>query len=296
MKPEILIIGAGEIGQAIGKTIKPRSRVSFFDATPGKVPRQRPLQELVSKAEGIFLCLPSIGIRSVCAQIKPFLGPKTVVISLAKGLEAKGCLTMPEVMAEEFGRGQPIGVLGGAMIAEEIFRGEPAIGVLGAFQSQVWNFIKPLFKDSCLHLSVSSDVRGVAFASVLKNIYSLAIGVADGLGWGVNAKGYLTAMSFHEMDHVTSALRVSSETILGPAGLGDFIATSSSLESRNRLTGELIAKGKPLPPSEGIKAIPCIAKEIGSFADHMPIFLALQKSIKKPHETKKLFNALLSRA
>ena len=63
------------------------------------------------------------------------------------------------------------------------------------------------------------------------------------------------------MMNIISKIGGISETALGPAGLGDLVATSQSVNSTNYTTGIRFAQGlAPTRGSEALNTIPCIVK------------------------------------
>jgi glycerol-3-phosphate dehydrogenase (NAD(P)+) len=83
----------------------------------------------------------------------------------------------------------------------------------------------------------------VELGGALKNVYAVAAGLSDGLGFGDSSKASLIVRSLHELVKVATALGADLATINGLAGAGDLIATSFSRLSRNRMAGEAIGRG-----------------------------------------------------
>jgi glycerol-3-phosphate dehydrogenase (NAD(P)+) len=88
---------------------------------------------------------------------------------------------------------------------------------------------------------------GVEVAGALKNIIGIAAGIADGLGFGDNAKAALLTRGLVEMARFGVAVGARRETFFGLAGIGDLITTCISPHGRNRHVGERLAKGDKLP-------------------------------------------------
>ena len=75
----------------------------------------------------------------------------------------------------------------------------------------------------------------------MKNIYAIAVGIACGLRWGDNRKGFLMAKAAQEMNTILDWLQLDSSVLLSSAGLGDFFATASSPYSSNHQYGICLA-------------------------------------------------------
>jgi len=92
----------------------------------------------------------------------------------------------------------------------------------------------------------NTDVIGVELGGALKNIIALGAGMADGLGYGDNAKAAFITRGLTEMTALGVALGANPLTFSGLAGLGDLIATCSSPLSRNHYVGVELTKGRSL--------------------------------------------------
>jgi glycerol-3-phosphate dehydrogenase (NAD(P)+) len=84
----------------------------------------------------------------------------------------------------------------------------------------------------------------VELCGALKNVFAVACGVSDGLGFGDNTKAALMTRGLNEMVRVGMAEGAQVITFLGLAGLGDLIVTCTSQHSRNRSLGEKVGSGK----------------------------------------------------
>ncbi len=263
----VLIIGAGALGQAIGKVLpRDRAQVFFFDLDPSKCPEGQcaQLEAAVPVAEFIFLCVPSWGMRQAVGQVAALIKPGAAVISMAKGLESPTAKTMDQVCTELLPPNQPVAVLGGALLAYEMAAGLPAMGVIGCTSDEVAANLLALFQGSPIQLTWSSDARSIAFAGVLKNVYALMLGIGDGLGLGSNARGWLFAQSIVEMQDIAQLLRIDPRTLLSVAGVGDLVATGLSPQSKNHSAGvELAQTGHTQIPCEGIQTFPSLMQLLG---------------------------------
>ena len=78
---------------------------------------------------------------------------------------------------------------------------------------------------------------------MLKNIYALAVGISNGLGYGDNYQSVLMSNSIQEMDKFISMRYEKRRNINHSAYLGDLLVTGYSTFSRNRMFGNMIGKG-----------------------------------------------------
>jgi glycerol-3-phosphate dehydrogenase (NAD(P)+) len=253
------------LGKAVGVLLKKNNvTADFWDADPSVVPGQKPLQEIVPVAECVAFCVPSWAMRAAVMGILPYLSPTAIVMSFAKGIEKDSLRTMAEMVPTILPPGQPFVVVGGPMLAAEIAGDMAAIGVFASTDAAALQKITPLFASERFIIETTTDPVSVSLAGILKNIYAVVLGIADGLTLSGNEKGWITARAIREMRSLAVALGADSEVVLGTAGVGDFIATGYSAHSRNRETGvEIVTTGKCNLRGEGLNSLPFLIERLG---------------------------------
>lgn len=274
---QVAIIGAGEIGKAIAHTLRSKTtcNVQLWDVNTDKVEDQRPLPEIVSEANIVFLCVPSSSIFGAARSIREHVRPTAPVVILTKGVERETCRMTDTLLDDVLGE-HPWALLSGPMIAEEMLQDRAAAAVVGTRSDTTYKTIADCFSGTRLTLEHSKDVRSVALAGVLKNIYAVTLGMIEGLGDGDNVRGIFFTKAIAEMAHIMKHLGTSPEVAYGMAGLGDLVATATSPYSRNRTVGEEMATGhKQRMESEGLNALPCIPELLGDALPAFPILGSL---------------------
>lgn len=269
----VVIVGAGELGRAIGALLKEKGIApDFWDADAAIVPGERPLSELIPAADHVLFCVPSWAMRAAVTGVLPYLRPDATVVSFAKGMEKDSLQTMAEMVPALLPPGQPFMVVGGPMLAAEIVVGSAAVGVFASQNEAALAWARGAFAGPHFRVETTSDMVSVALAGVLKNIYAVALGIADGLGASGNEKGWITAAAVSEMVSMAAALGADSKIILGTAGVGDLIATGYSVHSRNRETGiEIVTTGKCNVRGEGLSSLPFLMARLGEKAPSFPL-------------------------
>ena len=291
-KSNILIMGAGKIGSALEFLFNQAGRsVDKWDKDPKKVPGQKDLAQMSPAADFVFLCLPTKYVRDALQSLAPYIKKETILIPLAKGLEQKTALTLPEIINQALPK-QPVGLLAGPMLAEELRDGHGGAAVIASVNAAWRERIAALFVGSDLRLFLSNDLRGVALASALKNIYAMAFGIAAGLEWGDNRRGWLLSACLWEMFDILPRLGGRPETALSLAGLGDLIATGSSPYSSNREFGRQLLAGHCDARKEGCLAFPSLKSLLADDLKSYPVLTALDKIISQQSEAAAVFKAL----
>jgi len=289
----VVILGSGRIGSALAELIKNNAEVEVWDVDASKTPDRKPFKEIIPKADAVILGIPSQAIRRACADMKMLLKPDCLLISLSKGIEAETLKTMDEVLEDALPV-QPFALLSGPMLAEELVKRMGGAAVVAAKEVSDFEKLKNLFEGEALHLEHSTDIRGVALAGVLKNVFAIGLGVAEGIGWGENMKGWLTAESAREMRTIIRLLGGDPETMLTQAGLGDMVATGFSPHSSNHKFGKVLAEtGACDQRSEGCISLPSLAKMLEGRSTTLPVYRALEDIVVQNKDASEAFKRFL---
>jgi glycerol-3-phosphate dehydrogenase (NAD(P)+) len=209
--------------------------------------------EAMEKSSAMLLVVPSPTMRQNISCVAGYLTDKTLVISAAKGLEVDSRKRMSEVIAEEINPEfqRNIAVLSGPNLALEIRRHLPAAAVVAATNTGTARKAQRLLSCPNFCVFTNTDVIGVELGGALKNIIALGAGIADGLGYGDNAKAAFITRGLTEITALGTALGANPLTFSGLAGLGDIITTCASPLSRNHFVGVELAKGRKLTEIRG---------------------------------------------
>ena len=137
-------------------------------------------------------------------------------------------------------------VLSGPNLAKEIIQGLPAVTVVAAGNDTIAEQAQSLLSSPKFCVFSNTDVVGVELGGALKNIIALGAGMADGLGYGDNAKAAFMTRGLAEIASLGIAAGANPLAFSGLAGLGDLVVTCSSSLSRNHYVGVELAGGRTL--------------------------------------------------
>ena len=185
---KVLILGHGEMGQAMEYLIKDQSQLDIWERHPKDNTCPVILEDAASQADIVLFCLPVNPHREIAKQIAPHLKKNCLCISIAKGLDETG-LSAAQIFAEALGSNQPYALLYGPMISEEIRAGHEAFAQLGCADMDSYNKVCALFHGTNLYIEHSADITGISWSVILKNVYALVFGTADELQLGDNMRG-----------------------------------------------------------------------------------------------------------
>ena len=195
-------------------------------------------------SDDLIVATPSRGVRELRDRVSPKLRKAHRVLSATKGLADDG-RRMSQLWAEALPQGR-VAVLSGPNISREIAAGLPAPTVIASVDAATARHFQSLVGTPMFRVYTNADVVGVELCGALKNIIALGAGAIDGMGYGENAKAGLVTRGLAEIARYGFAEGANPLTVAGLAGFGDLIATSTSKFSRNRMVGEMLAKGVPV--------------------------------------------------
>ncbi len=292
---KIAIIGAGELGQALGKILPSGLyKIAYWDSDEAKLAELgfagSSLPETLLNAQFVFLCIPSWHVKEFLAFARHYWPSQTTLIFLSKGIDG-GTGNLPFELAPKFlPTGVNFAVLSGAMIAEEIKIGRFGACLVASKSLTVTDKIIELFKGTNILALPSRDVNGVAWSGVLKNIYAVGLGITEGIGWTINERGLLFAQSLEEILRLMKILGGKKETFLLSPTLADFVTTSFDNNSSNHQVGfELGRDGETNKKSEGLESLASLLDRLGKKAEAFPVLQNLAKIIIARDDPKKVF-------
>lgn len=227
-------------------------------------------------ADMLVFATPSFAVRTTAEAVKKHLQPKTILVSVTKGIEAGSSLRMSEVISEVTGR--QTAVLSGPTHAEEVACGIPTGCVASCKDRTVAELVQDVFMNDKFRIYSTDDVVGVELGAALKNVIALCAGISDGMGCGDNTKALLMTRGLTEIARLGVALGGRKETFAGLTGIGDLIVTCTSMHSRNRRAGILIGEGKS--PEEAMREVGAVVE--GYFAAKSAWELAKKTGVDMP--------------
>lgn len=195
-------------------------------------------------AEVVVLAVPSQTLRANLRAWQEALSPRAVLVSLMKGVELGTLKRMSEVIAETVpAASERIAVISGPNLAGEIAARQPTATVVASPRLDVADRVAEACSVRYFRPYTQTDVVGVELGGAVKNVIALAVGIAEGMGFGDNTKASIITRGLAETTRLGLALGADPATMAGLAGMGDLVATCVSPLSRNRTFGVHLGRG-----------------------------------------------------
>ncbi len=202
------------------------------------------INEACMKADTIVVAVPSPYVRDEIEKITIDISTKNVV-SAVKGMVSDVNLTVTNWFMERFGcKDSNIMVVGGPCHAEEVALERLSYLTIGSHDKEKAELFARHLAGKKMKTIISSDVDGIEYAAVLKNVYAIAGGVVSGMKLGDNFMAMLACNAAREMRRfIDTVSPMDNRDVCLSAYLGDLLVTAYSRFSRNHNFGSMIGKG-----------------------------------------------------
>lgn len=289
----VLVLGYGEMGHAMEFLLGQRVQLDIWEKFPQPGFESVRLEAAAPHADIVLFCLPVNPHREVIELIAPLLKPDCVCLSIAKGLDEAG-YTAAQIFAEVLGERQPYVLLYGPMISEEIRAGHYAFGQVGCSDETLYARVRELFAGTRLFTEYTSDIAGISWSVILKNVYAMVFGMADELGLGDNMRGYLAVASLHELDQIVRSMGGRECSAFHLAGLGDLLATATSEASHHHELGRMLARGETAGiEGEGVHTLAMVSEHRLLREADYPLFCLVHEMVNDPRDAAARIDAFL---
>ena len=201
------------------------------------------INEVVANSDVMILAVPSPFLKTHLKKLRRSIRRK-VIISAIKGMVPDENVVVTEYLHIRYEvPDENLGMIAGPCHAEEVAMERLSYLTIGCSSKDNAMEMAKLLTTPYVHTSVSDDIWGLEYASVMKNIYAIASGICYGLKYGDNFQAVLTANAIQEIKRFAAVTNPHGRDIDASAYLGDLLVTAYSQFSRNRQFGNMIGRG-----------------------------------------------------
>ncbi len=325
-KVSAIVIGAGAWGKSLAVVAnRAGSQMTLWSRNPHVVDsiRQRRANDIylpeifIDPAIGIsdriedaaskdiiILAVPSQKIRTICIALADHIEPHVPIVIATKGLERGSLLLMSEVVSAVLPY-NPVAVLTGPNFADEAARGLPTATTLACADEKTGDMLAFALGGKYFRPYLSDDLVGVQVGGAAKNVVAIACGIAQGKGYGENARAALITRGLSEISRLCIAKGGRPQTLMGLSGIGDLVLTCTSTKSRNMRLGleigrknnlsEVLERYKELS-AEGIASSESVSELAKRLGVSMPICSAVKTILYDNGNINDVIQSLLERA
>lgn len=261
------------------------------------------LKTIVDTYDYLIFAIPSAFLKDEIEKFVPDFKNK-IIFSAIKGIVPETGDIVGEYFHKHFNVPiDNIGIITGPCHAEEVALERLSYLTVASKNNIHSNVIASKISCSYIKTKISEDVFGAEYSAVLKNIFSIASGVAHGLGYGDNFQAVIMSNAIREINRFLNAVYPADRNINDLAYLGDLLVTGYSVFSRNRMFGNMIGKGYTVKSAqmemnmiaEGYYATNSITKLTSKYNIDMPITNAMYQILYKGKNPKKIMKKLTNK-
>jgi len=269
-----------------------------FDNTKLKLTND--INEAVAYADYIIFAIPSAFLNAELEKLTVSLKDK-IIFSAIKGIVPETSLIVGEHFHYKYDIPYyNIGVITGPCHAEEVALERLSYLTIACGDPDKASIVAKNLSGNYIKAKISDDIIGTEYAAMLKNIYSIAAGIAHGLGYGDNFQSVIMSNAIREMKKFIKKVHKMKRNINDSAYLGDLLVTGYSVFSRNRMFGNMIGKGYTVKSAqmemsmvaEGYYAVKSAYKLNQGYGAKTPIIDAVYAILYEGKEAKAVFKKL----
>ncbi len=229
-------------------------------ALPAQLTASTDLAATVREADLILVVTPSHAFHETIVELAPHRKNGVGVSWATKGFEPGSGRFLHEVAAQILGDDVPLAVVTGPSFAKEVAQGLPTAVTVHSDDADFAQQVAEALHGPAFRAYTGNDMLGAELGGAMKNVLAVATGLSDGMNLGLNARAGLITRGLNEMLRLNQALGGRAETLMGLAGLGDLVLTSTGDLSRNRRLGLALGKGQSI--NEAVASIGQVVESI----------------------------------
>ena len=241
------------------------------------------INDVVKRSDTLIFVTPSPYIKSHLKKLKTSLRDKMVVTAI-KGIVPDENVTVSRYFQKTYNVPEDqIASIGGPSHAEEVALDRLCYLTVGCRSIENASVVADLLACKTVKASVSTDIEGIEYSSVLKNVYAICAGICHGLKLGDNFQAVLVANALQEMKRFLQTIEPADRHVSDSVYLGDLLVTMYSNFSRNRVFGTMIGQGYSVKTAqlememiaEGYYGTKCMKEINRHYRVNMPILDAV---------------------
>ncbi|MEO6904299.1 MAG: NAD(P)H-dependent glycerol-3-phosphate dehydrogenase [Bacteroidia bacterium] len=242
------------------------------------------LQEVIAKADIIIMAIPSAFLKDALANLTERDFENKKIFSAIKGIVPEYNLIVGEFFNKKYNVAiENIGVITGPCHAEEVAMEKLSYLTIACQNTENATMVASLLKCRYIKTTISDDIFGTEYSGVLKNVFAIASGICNGLGYGDNFQAVLISNAIQEIKSFVDLIHPIDRDIKSSAYLGDLLVTAYSQFSRNRTFGVMLGKGYSVKSAqlemnmvaEGYYGTKCVYEINKKYKVDMPITTAV---------------------
>tara|TARA_R110001592_G_C13182829_1_gene751138 strand:- start:342 stop:1337 length:996 start_codon:yes stop_codon:yes gene_type:complete len=218
--------------------------IQSIQFNPNKLNMSSDLQVIIDDSDIVVVAVPSAFLAKAFDGVEIVGIEKKIIISAVKGVVPE----YNQIPAEYFHLNfnvpyDRIGMIAGPCHAEEVAMERLSYLTIACQNQEIAQYVADSLSCRYINTSTSGDLFGTELSAILKNVYAVASGICNGIGYGDNFQAVLIAAALRETKEFIDEVHSIHRDVKSSAYLGDLLVTAYSQFSRNRNFGSMVGRG-----------------------------------------------------
>lgn len=249
----IKIIGNGAWGNALYSVVhRNDSSVQIFGRE----------KVTIGKDDVLVLSVPAQAIAEVLKNVM-FTKDQVTIINTSKGIDNDTHLLPHQIIESNLDKEIDYYALIGPSFAQEVRDQMPTIVNLGYTKGLLRDELRNIFQTDYFRVRLTKGVEALEISATFKNIYAIACGITQGLGYETNTRVKLMVLAIEELNRLFEGLGIKIDSEKVPGTIGDLVLTCSNDESRNFAFGKCLVG---MPAEDCLKQVNATVEGYNSLA------------------------------
>ncbi len=202
------------------------------------------LEATIRESDILLIAVPSAFVHDVLKNLDAAIFKGKSLISAVKGVNPE----THQIISHYFEMvwhvpPSMISAISGPCHAEEVAMEKLSYLTVASIDETFADAIASMLDCRYIFAKTTTDIYGIEYAAVLKNVYAIACGICHGLGYGDNFQSVLVSAASRETERFLEESHQTHRDVKENAYLGDLLVTAYSQFSRNRTFGNMLGKG-----------------------------------------------------
>lgn len=323
------VLGAGNFGTAIAQILaenghrvhiwnwegdqKPLKQIAKYNENKEYLPGIRLLKQVVpffditealDGVDYVFMAIPTHAMEHTISYVGRHIPKHAILTNLSKGFHNQLLVSNSQIIEKHINSNikKNIVAISGPAVANQLVRHNITAMNIASKNKKALHLVKDVLANPFLKLVPTNDVIGIEIAGSFKNVYSILLGICDGMDISLNTKAALMTEALHEISTMIVAMGGKKDTAYQLAGVGDLIGTAFCETSRNRRFGHYLGEGLTVAAArkkvkqtvEGEFAATCLTKLAKKHNISLPLSQLVYNVINSKKSVSKLVHSYLA--
>ena len=205
--------------------------------------------EVLERCDDIYLVIPTAFLHNALQSADPARLRQCCFVSGVKGFVPETNEIVTDYLQHVYQiPPAQLAVISGPTHAEEVARERLSFITVASSNLELAERVSQQIRCRYINTTISSDPRGIQYATALKNVYAVAAGIVKGMGCGDNLMAVMVSHAIVEMFRFLQIMQPNNQLDLQctesvPPYVGDLLVTCYSQFSRNRTFGTMLGRG-----------------------------------------------------